>query len=145
MIKHFGSLATIIPTVTAALSAHPVMAYALAIGVAVSGLNLLINTLNGLDKSATDSMDKVKKAIDGVSTSLESVRESSNKLSRENLSLESLRAEYVELSTKTEKTADDQARLNELYTKITDLVPGFSTVVANLSDKYSYQSDVIDT
>lgn len=143
-IAGVGGVKASLAAVWTFIGSKPLLATVGAILALTTAFTVLTNTFGQFGKDASKSMDEVSKAIEGVKTNLSEMQDNYSKISGENTSLERLRDEYVELATKTEKTADDQARLNELYTKINELVPGFSTVIANLSDKYSYQSDVVE-
>lgn len=144
LIAKFGSLNAVLLTLKATMVAHPLFALALIITGLVSGLNVMINEFDKMNTSAKESMEGVKQSIDGVSSSLATVRDEQLELTRENKTLENLRDEYIELSSKTEKTAEDQQKLNDLYAKLSEIIPGFNASLGETSEQYKTQSEVID-
>lgn len=139
-----GGIGNIGATIAKAFSEHPIILFTIAVGGAIAALSALINVANPKNIDISGLMDDASKAVDRATDSVKSFNDEQAKIMSTNDQLESLRQEYIDLSTKTSQTADDQKRLLEIYDEIEKLAPGLIDSIGGMGDKYGYQKEVVE-
>lgn len=139
-----GGIGNIGATIAKAFSEHPIILFTVAVGGAIAALSALINLANPKNIDISGLMDDASKAVDRATDSVKSFNDEQAKIMSTNDQLESLRQEYIDLSTKTSQTADDQKRLLEIYDEIEKLAPGLIDSIGGMGDKYGYQKEVVE-
>ena len=139
-----GGIGNIGFTIAKAFSEHPIILFTVAVGGAIAALSALINVANPKNIDISGLMDDASKAVDRATDSVKSFNDEQAKIMSTNDQLESLRQEYIDLSTKTSQTADDQKRLLEIYDEIEKLAPGLIDSIGGMGDKYGYQKEVVE-
>jgi len=89
-------------------------------------------------------IENVETSINKVKSAFAEAKEAQDQFTTENKNLNDLKQEYIELSTKVNQTKEDQTRLKEILSELESMCPGVAGALQGITDKYSYQQDVID-
>lgn len=138
--KSFSLFDTIINFATG----HPYAMIAAGVGAMIALFSSLIGMVGGAETEIADRSKDIDQSLSDIKNSINDAREEQEKFAQKNDAIVALRDEYEELAKKTDKTAEDQQKLNALYAALEELVPGITSGVQNIGDKYSYQKDMVD-
>ena len=121
------------------------------IGLVVAGVaaviaivSLLGAALNTKVPTMADKFDSLRESIDKTKQAIKDVTTAQQDMVKDNTSLKSQRDEYAELSTKANKTKEDNERLKAILDELSSLSPGVASALQGITDVYSYQEGVID-
>ena len=127
----------------ALVTAHPYAVIASAVIVAISAIVALTAAIGDEKQSLEDLKSDIDNNLGTVSDVLNSMNEDYSKLRSYRSDIESLRDEYVELSSKSDRTAGENARLQEILDKIAQICPDVADKIGLVTGAYSYQYEIV--
>lgn len=131
-----GAAAFSFSTLWAVLSAHP-------IALAISAFVVLTTAVTGISSQLHKETVDISESLSNIQNNLDDVKTAQRKWTTTSSEIEALRLKYIELSTKTDKTKEDNEALEQVLKNIGDLSPSLATNIQNITDKYSYQSGIV--
>ena len=134
-VSKLGGLSGVISAITASVSSFGIAA-PLAMAAGVGALTLIGTTVTKTETDITESLESVSESLDSIKTSHDQMEASSQKI-------ENLREKYINLSTDTNLTKQEQEELDRILEEIARLSPDLANAVEGVTGKYSYQATIV--
>lgn len=123
----------------------------IAVAAAVAAISLVGVAVYRATQNTTQLGNDTETAFKRVETAVENARkrmEEADRVERQyldkNAQIETLRQQYVDLSTQVNLSEEDQKKLNEVIEKLIELCPGVELALNGASDRYAYQRGVVE-
>lgn len=145
LVTAFSKLAAIGSSgIVAAVMAHPFVAITTAAIAAVVAISAVVNAITSFQTPFVSEIDRIDGKIQNISTSLQTVRDKQKEWTDKASDLESLKQQYIELSTNSQRTAEQNAQLESVIKQITSAVPGLASAIGQGTEAFAYQQQVVD-
>ena len=145
LVTAFSKLAAIGSSgMVAAVMAHPFIAITTAAVAAVVAISAVVNAITSSQTPILSDIERIDGKIQNISTSLQTVRDKQKEWTDKASDLESLKQQYIELSTNSQRTAEQNAQLESVIKQITSAVPGLASAIGQGTEAFAYQQQVVD-
>ena len=130
--------------VMAAVLAHPFIAMAAAAVAAIGVVTLFAGAMTTVQDTYSQNVSAIDKQLGELKTSLsDTQKEQQNWLDKAS-DLESLKDKYIELASNTQRSAEQNAELQEVLSQISSAAPGVVGAVGEITSAYSTQESVVN-
>lgn len=128
-----------------AFAAHPFILTAAGVMILVTAIGALLKAATPVQRTYEDVAKDLQTNLGKVKSSLDETKTKQQELVNKADNLKKLRDRYIELSTQTHLTADEQAELKGIVDQLVELFPSLGTSIDEATGRFKNQGDVIDT
>ena len=140
-LKGAGGLAALF---SGAFHAHPFILTAAGVMILVTAIGALVKAATPVQRTYEDVTKDVRDNLQKVKDSLAETQRVQKEYTDKAADLEKLRKRYVELTTQTKLTADEQSELNSIINQLKELYPDIAFNIDQATGRWEYQQEVVD-
>lgn len=144
LITKLQGATSIFSLITGAFSAHPFILTAAGVMILMTSIGALLKAAEPVRRTYKDVTEDLQTDLGKVQDSLKETQTSQQELVNKAEKLKDLRKRYIELATQTKLTADEQAEFKDIVKQLTELFPGFSGSIDEVTGRFQQQGEVID-